>query len=50
MIHIHAYMLVDTYINFSTRVSTIDDVYLKNITTRVSQNLILHKSADHPKA
>jgi hypothetical protein len=27
----------------------IDDVYLKKITTRVSQNLILHRNADHPK-
>jgi hypothetical protein len=27
-----------------------DDVYLKNITTRVSQNLILHKNSDQPKA
>jgi hypothetical protein len=27
-----------------------DDVYLKKITTRVSQNLILHKNADQPKA
>jgi hypothetical protein len=27
-----------------------DDVYLKKSTTRVSQNLILHKNADQPKA
>jgi hypothetical protein len=27
-----------------------DDVYLKKITTRVSQNLILHRDADQPKA
>jgi hypothetical protein len=27
-----------------------NDVYLKKITTRVSQNLILHKNADQPKA
>jgi hypothetical protein len=27
-----------------------DDVYLKKITTRVSQNLILHKNANQPKA
>jgi hypothetical protein len=27
-----------------------DDVYLKKITTRVSQNLILHRNADQPKA
>jgi hypothetical protein len=27
-----------------------DDVYLKKVTTRVSQNLILHKNADQPKA
>jgi hypothetical protein len=27
-----------------------DDVYSKKIITRVSQNLILHKNADHPKA
>ncbi len=27
-----------------------DDVYLKKITTRMSQNLILHKNADQPKA
>jgi hypothetical protein len=27
-----------------------DDVYLKMITTTVSQNLILHKNADQPKA
>jgi hypothetical protein len=27
-----------------------DDVYLKNVATRVSQNLILHKNADQPKA
>jgi hypothetical protein len=27
-----------------------DDIYLKMITTRVSQNLILHKNADQPKA
>jgi hypothetical protein len=27
-----------------------DDVYLKKITTRVSQNLLLHKNADQPKA
>jgi hypothetical protein len=26
-----------------------DDVYLKKITTRVSQNLIIHKNADQPK-
>jgi hypothetical protein len=26
-----------------------DDVYLKKITTRVSQNLILHKNADQRK-
>jgi hypothetical protein len=26
-----------------------DDVYLKNITTRVSQNLILHINVDHQK-
>jgi hypothetical protein len=26
-----------------------DDVYLKKITTRVSQNMILHKNADQPK-
>jgi hypothetical protein len=26
-----------------------DDVYLKKITTRVSQNLILYKNADQPK-
>jgi hypothetical protein len=27
-----------------------DDVYLKKITTRVLQNLILHKNTDQPKA
>jgi hypothetical protein len=27
-----------------------DDVYLKNNTTRMSQNLILQKNADQPKA
>jgi hypothetical protein len=27
-----------------------DDVYLRKITTRVSQNLILHKYADQPNA
>jgi hypothetical protein len=27
-----------------------DDVYLKKITTRASQNLILHRNADQPKA
>jgi hypothetical protein len=27
-----------------------DDVYFKKITTRVSQNVILHKNADQPKA
>jgi hypothetical protein len=27
-----------------------DDVYFKKITTRVSQNLILHRNADQPKA
>jgi hypothetical protein len=27
-----------------------DDVYLKKITTRVSQNLILQKNVDQPKA
>jgi hypothetical protein len=27
-----------------------DDVYLKKITTRVSQNLILIRNADQPKA
>jgi hypothetical protein len=27
-----------------------DDVHLRKITTRVSQNLILHKNADQPKA
>jgi hypothetical protein len=27
-----------------------DDVYLIQITTRVSQNLILYKNADKPKA
>ncbi len=26
------------------------DIYYKKITTRVSQNLILHKNADQPKA
>jgi hypothetical protein len=27
-----------------------DDIYFKKITARVSQNLILHKNADQPKA
>jgi hypothetical protein len=27
-----------------------DDVYFKKITTRMSQNLILHKNADQPRA
>jgi hypothetical protein len=27
-----------------------NDVYFKKITTRVSQNLFLHKNADQPKA
>jgi hypothetical protein len=27
-----------------------DDTYLKKITTRVSQNLILHRNADQPNA
>jgi hypothetical protein len=27
-----------------------DDLYLKKITTRVSQNQILHKNEDQPKA
>jgi hypothetical protein len=27
-----------------------DNVYFKKITSRVSQNLILHKNADQPKA
>jgi hypothetical protein len=36
--------------NFKIELLEHDDVYLKNITTRVSQNLIFNKNADQPKA
>jgi hypothetical protein len=41
-------MIMFTYYG-DVYISYYDDVYLKKITTRMSQNLILHKNADQPK-
>jgi hypothetical protein len=45
-----ASVLDPTRLSLETDDDDDDDAYLKKIATRVSQNLILHKFADHPKA
>jgi hypothetical protein len=57
-IHLYTYAYIYTYRSFIKEQNSEfpvddeddDDVYLKKITKRVSQNLILHKNADQPKA
>jgi hypothetical protein len=52
--YIHAlpvnHLILTVEVLFADLLYDDDDVYLKKITTRVSQNLILHKNADQPKA